>query len=211
VWGPTSVLRVNVLGPYVRLPNVTAMEAHPHGFAQAALRAEEADLVRRCRSGDEVALRRLIARYRARLVRIAVGLIHDRTEAEDVAQEAFVKAFRDLSRLRDDCAFGGFLYRIIVRLCVDRLRLRRAELTPFDAVVEYGRGTLETRLLVRQLLEELPPELKATLVLREMEGLSYDEVASATGVPVGTVRSRLHAARERFRRLWVSAMKEDQS
>jgi RNA polymerase sigma-70 factor, ECF subfamily len=169
---------------------------------------EEAELVRRCKTGDEIAFRRLLDRYRARLIRIASNLMRDRGEAEDVAQETFLKAFGELGRLRDDCAFGGFLYRICVRLCIDRMRLKRAETIPFDASVEFPRGSLETRMVVRQLIERLPAELKATLVLREIDGLSYEEVAAATGVPVGTVRSRLHAAREKFRKLWVSTVRE---
>lgn len=185
------------------------MQAHPQGISQAAFRLEDADLVRRCKTGEQVAFRRLLDRYRNRLIRIAANLMHDRMEAEDVAQEAFLKAFRELGRLRDDCAFGGFLYRICVRLCVDKLRLKRAETTPFDASVEIVSGSIETRLLVKELIEKLPADLKTTLVLREIEGLSYEEVAAATGVPVGTVRSRLHTARERFRAMWVSAVRED--
>jgi RNA polymerase sigma-70 factor (ECF subfamily) len=184
------------------------MEVHPRGIAQAALRLEEADLVRRCKAGEETAFRCILERYRSRLIRIAANLMRDRVEAEDVAQETFLKAFSELSRLRDDCAFGGFLYRICVRICIDRLRLKHADTVPFDASVEFPRGSLETRMVVRQLIERLPPELKATLVLREIDGLSYEEVAAATCVPVGTVRSRLHAAREKFRRLWVSAVGE---
>jgi RNA polymerase sigma-70 factor (ECF subfamily) len=175
---------------------------------QMTLRLEEAALVKRCRAGDDEALRKLLGRYRSRLVRVAANLLHDRAEAEDVAQDAFLKAFGELRRLRDDGAFGGFLYRICVRLCVDRLRLKRAEPLPVDVPTEIRRGSIETRLLVRQLLNRLPPDLKVTLMLRELEGLSYEEVAEATGVPVGTVRSRLHAARERFRKLWESALRE---
>lgn len=162
----------------------------------------------RCRQGDDVALRELISRHRGRLIRIAANILRDSNEAEDVAQEAFLKAFRELHNLRDDRAFSGFIYRICVRLCMDRLRSRRAEPCEFDFVDDSDGSLVENRILIEKLLSQLTPDLRATLVLREMEQLSYDEIADAMHVPVGTVRSRLHAARERFRKLWIVATKE---
>ncbi|MCW5946444.1 MAG: sigma-70 family RNA polymerase sigma factor [Fimbriimonadales bacterium] len=175
---------------------------------QAALgdiRAEEAQLVLRTRHGDDNALRDLIDRHRVRLIRTAANILRDPIEAEDVAQESFLKAFRELHRLRDDRAFGSFIYRICVRLCVDRLRLKKAEPSPMEPWDKAPSGSIENKVLVEKLLAKLPADLRTTLVLREMEQLSYEEVAQAMNVPVGTVRSRLHTARERFRALWVSA------
>ena len=150
----------------------------------------------------------LIARHRSRLVRTATNLLRDRHEAEDVSQDAFLKAFRELHKLRDDRAFSGYLYRICVRLCMDRLRAKRPEVSEFDCVQQHSGGAVENRVVVEKLLSQLPPELRTTLVLREMEQLSYEEVAEAMRVPVGTVRSRLHTARERFRNLWIEAVGE---
>jgi RNA polymerase sigma-70 factor (ECF subfamily) len=169
---------------------------------------QERQWVARCRDGDEHALGLLIARHRNRLLRTAANLLRDRHEAEDVSQEAFLKAFREIHKLRDDRAFSGFLYRICVRLCMDRLRLKRAETTEFDSVEQHQGGTVENRIVIEKLLAQLPAELRATLVLREMEQLSYEEVATVMNVPIGTVRSRLHTARERFRKLWVEAVGE---
>lgn len=177
------------------------------GFSSAVdYAAQERQWVARCRQGDEAALGALVARHRARMIRTASNLLRDRHEAEDVAQEAFLKGFRELQKLREDRAFAGYLYRICVRLCMDRLRLKRAEIAELDAVQAHEGGNVENRVVVEKLLAQLPAELRTTLVLREMEQLSYDEVAEVMGVPVGTVRSRLHTARERFRRLWVEAM-----
>lgn len=153
-------------------------------------------------------MRHLIDRHRNRLVRTATNLLRDRYEAEDVAQEAFLKAFRELPKLREDRAFAGYLYRICVRLCMDRLRLKRAEVAEFDSVQPSEGRNIENRVVVEKLLALLSPELRATLVLREMEQLSYEEVAEVMRVPVGTVRSRLHTARERFRKLWIEAVGE---
>ena len=169
---------------------------------------EDVRSLERCRRGDETALRELISRHRGRLIRIAANILRDANEAEDVAQEAFLKAFRELHSLRDDRAFSGFIYRICVRLCMDRLRSRRAEPAEFEFVDSSNGAQVENRILVERLLGQLTPDLRATLVLREMEQLSYEEIAEAMRVPVGTVRSRLHAARDRFRRLWLVATKE---
>jgi RNA polymerase sigma-70 factor (ECF subfamily) len=170
--------------------------------------AQERQWVSRCRVGDQTAVGCLIARHRNRLVRTASNLLRDRHEAEDVAQEAFLKAFREIGKLRDDRAFSGYLYRICVRLCMDRLRLKRAELVEFDSAQPHQGGTVENRVVIEKLLTQLPTELRTTLVLREMEQLSYEEVAEMMHVPVGTVRSRLHTARERFRKLWIEAVGE---
>jgi RNA polymerase sigma-70 factor (ECF subfamily) len=170
--------------------------------------SDELAWVARCRKGDDSALSLIIQRHRNRLVRTATNLLRDRHEAEDVSQEAFLKAFRELHRLRDDRAFSGFLYRICVRLCMDRLRLKRAEPAEFDSVQDHEGGAIENRVLIERILDQLPADLRTTLVLREIEQLSYEEVAEAMHVPIGTVRSRLHSARERFRKLWLEAMAE---
>lgn len=164
--------------------------------------------VARCRQGDETALGYLIDRHRQRLVRTATNLLRDRHEAEDVAQEAFLKAFRELGRLREDRAFSGYLYRICVRLCMDRLRLKRAEPAELEAVQHHEGGSVENRVVIEKVLNQLPYDLRTTIVLREIEQLSYEEVADVMRVPIGTVRSRLHTARERFRVLWLEATAE---
>lgn len=178
------------------------------GGARADNSVEELAWVSRCRQGDESALALLINRHRSRLIRTASNLLRDRHEAEDVAQEAFLKAFREIHRLRDDKAFAGFLYRICVRLCMDRLRLKRMEPAEFDSAQDHEGGHIENRVVIEKVLNQLPPDLRATLVLREIEQLSYEEVAEMMHVPIGTVRSRLHTAREKFRKLWLEALGE---
>jgi RNA polymerase sigma-70 factor (ECF subfamily) len=181
------------------------VKAHAQQNVFSDARIEEAKLVRQVREGDDDALRSLVDKHRVRLIRTAANILRDPMEAEDVAQEAFLKAFRELHRLRDDRAFASFIYRICVRLCVDRLRLKRAEPTALEPSERTAQGSIETRVLVERLLEKLPADLRATLVLREMEQMSYEEVARLMEVPIGTVRSRLHTAREKFRALWIAA------
>ncbi len=169
---------------------------------------EEIGWVTRVRNGDEEAMDRIVSKHRQRLIRVASNILRDRHEAEDMAQDAFLKAFREIHKLRDDKAFSGYLYRICVRLCMDRLRSKK----PTSELMETGHGgtdqKIETKILIERLLELLNPELRTTLILREMEELSYDEVAAVMNVPVGTVRSRLHAARERFRAIYQDAIEE---
>lgn len=184
------------------------VDAKLSGMGRAEALFEESTWVSRCRHGDETALGLLIARHRNRLIRTAANLLRDRHEAEDVAQESFLKAFRELGRLRDDRAFSGYIYRICVRLCMDRLRLKRAEPGEFDRIQDHQGASVENRVVIERILDQLPYDLRTTLVLREMEQLSYEEVAEAMHVPIGTVRSRLHTARERFRKLWVEATTE---
>jgi RNA polymerase sigma-70 factor (ECF subfamily) len=182
----------------------------PIGISQNTVRRgqEDAIFLERCRAGDESALTALVGRHRNRLIRVAANILRDSNEAEDVAQDAFLKAFRELSSLRDDRAFSGYLYRICVRLCMDRLRQRRAEPAEFDFVDNGSEAYVENKVVVEKLLNLLPSDLRTTLVLREMEQLSYDEIAEVMNVPVGTVRSRLHVAREKFRKLWQNATRE---
>ena len=174
------------------------------------LLSEQAYWVARCRRGDESAMAALVAKHRLRLNRVAANVLRDVHEAEDVAQEAFVKAFREIKHLRDDRAFSSYIYKICVRLCMDRLRSKRAEPGIVEQAQKCEGPSIETRVLVEKLLEKLSPDLRATLVLREMEQLSYEEVAEVLHVPVGTVRSRLHTAREKFRAIWHEDMKEEQ-
>ena len=143
-------------------------------------------------------------------MRLAAHILRQSAEAEDLAQEAFLRAFCQIGEFRGDAAFYTWLYRIIVRLCLNRMRkphwLREQSLWSsadyLSAWHEPSSEPSETRLLVSSLLDSLSPPLRAALVLRELEGLDYAEIAETLQIPVGTVRSRLSAAREQFRTLW---------
>lgn len=183
------------------------------GAREPAEAEEEREWVRRCRQGDEAAFRELLRRYRGRALFLAAQILRDRTEAEDVVQEAFLRVFRSIRKFRGDASFYSWLYRIVVNLCMDRGRCvpsrRTVALDPDQDVSDAAASrerfepeSVETRLQVHALLDQLGDELRVTLLLREVAGLSYAEIAEQLGVPIGTVRSRLSAAREQFRRLW---------
>ena len=172
-------------------------------------------LVARAQRGEKHAFELLVAKYQRRLLRLISRLVRDPTEAEDVAQEAFIKAYRALPQFRGDAAFYTWLYRIGVNTAKNFLvsQGRRAPTsTEKDAeeaeTFEDGEqlrdiNTPESLLMSRQVasavngaMERLPEELRTAVTLREIEGLSYDEIAEVMNCPIGTVRSRIFRARE---------------
>ena len=173
---------------------------------------EEALWIARAKAGEDAAYRWLLDRYRARVVRLAAHVLRRDSEAEDVAQEAFMTAFRRLPSFRGEGRFCAWLFQITVRLCLDRRRAARwaaevpEEFSPNPPV--RTDGDTETRLLVAALLDQLSPPMRAALALRELEGLEYDEIAQTLNIPVGTVRSRLSTARAQFRTLWTAAQED---
>ncbi len=173
---------------------------------------EEALWIDRARTGDDAAFRWLLGQYRARVVRLAAHVLHSQGDAEDVAQEAFVRAFQRLPSFRGNGRFSAWLFSITVRLCLDHRRSARFHReVPADAAPEAVSPSAppDTHLLIDALMEQLSPPIRAALVLREIEGFDYDEIAQMLQIPVGTVRSRLHAARARFRALWTAIEEED--
>jgi len=174
---------------------------------------EEALWVTRARTGDEAAFRWLLGRYRTRVVRLAAHVLRHGGDAEDVAQETFVRAFRRLPSFRGQGRFSAWLFQITVRLCLDRRRSAHweREVSEDAALPESASSSdpPDTRLLIEALLARLSPPMRAALVLRELEGLDYDEIADTLQIPVGTVRSRLHSARAQFRQLWTAIDEEN--
>jgi len=168
--------------------------------------AEDLALLDACAQGVPEAFRELLSRHRRSALTLAFQMLGDAEDAEDVAQEAFVRVFQAIPQFRRQASFSTWLYRIVTNLCLGRRRRRRPVLeleTLAEPVSEENPARQVTEgLLARQVLDELPAPLRAALVLREQEGLSYLEIATALGVPVGTVRSRLSKARIAFRDRW---------
>lgn len=186
--------------------------------AQPAEDLEEARQIALAQKGDDSAIDWLLARYRQRVVRLAAHILRRPGDAEDAAQEAFVRAFRNLHTFRGNGRFYTWLYQIVVRVCLDMRRLARwsSEL-PMETLCEQAGvpdaalGAVDSRLLVEMLLDRIAPPIRATLVLRELEGLEYEEIARVMQIPVGRVRWRLHAARAEFQRLLGEVIKETAS
>ena len=170
-------------------------------------------LVQRAQRGDLRAFDLLVLKYQGRIGALVSRYIADAGEVEDVTQEAFIKAYRALSKFRGDSAFYTWLYRIAANAAKNHLvakgRRPGADATIEDAEVFDDGGLVsetsspeamamgdELAAVVEQALQSLPEELSAALTLRELEGLSYDDIAEVLGCPVGTVRSRIFRARE---------------
>jgi len=184
------------------------------GLARMGERNLDQELVERVQNGEKAAFDILVRKYEHKLANVISRYIHDQSEVLDVAQDAFIKAYRALPNFRGDSAFYTWLYRIAINTAKNHLvaASRRPPKNDVDAQdaeqFEAGSGLKEyatpERLALRSELagtiqdamEELPEELRVAIVLRELEGLSYEEIASAMECPIGTVRSRIFRARD---------------
>ncbi|MDD2743874.1 MAG: RNA polymerase sigma factor RpoE [Rhodocyclaceae bacterium] len=172
-------------------------------------------LVERAQAGDQRAFEQLVSKYQRKLGRLLSRFIRDAAEVEDVSQEAFIKAYRALPNFRGESAFYTWLYRIGINTAKNYLvsQGRRAPTsTNFDAEEAEGFedasqlrdiNTPESLLLSKQIgetvnaaMDSLPVELRTAIMLREIEGMSYDEIAGVMDCPIGTVRSRIFRARD---------------
>ena len=171
-------------------------------------------LVERVKRGDRKAFDALVLKYQGRILNLVSRFVHDPSDAGDVAQEAFIKAYRALPKFRGDSAFYTWIYRIAVNTAKNFLATSARR--PFDTASDFNemeqidhsdtlkeQTTPERLLLTRELqdtiiraIEELPADLRSAITLREIDGLSYEEIASVMACPVGTVRSRIFRARE---------------
>src|SRR5215475_5545664 len=173
-------------------------------------------LVRRVQRGDKGAFDALVLKYQHKVVKLVMRYVRNPAEAEDIAQEAFIKAYRALPQFRGDSAFYTWLYRIAINTAKNAVVSR--DRSPIDYNIDrkdaneesydmQGRMkdsetpeglvlTDEIRTTVNAAIDALPEDLRTAIVLRELEGLSYEEIAAAMDCPVGTVRSRIFRARE---------------
>jgi RNA polymerase sigma-70 factor (ECF subfamily) len=183
--------------------------------------ADDAVLVKAFQTGDREAFDRLVIKHKDRVFTVCYWFLGDHAEASDYSQETFIKAFRSLKRFRFESAFSTWLYRIAVNTCKNRLKssqYRKKKKTMSlndlqcttdcalqDAIPDRSpspMGELEnkmTRMKIYEAIDSLPPEQKTVVVLRDIQGLSYEEIVDISGFGMGTVKSRLARARSTLR------------
>ncbi len=171
-------------------------------------------LVERVQAGDKRAFDILVQKYQLRIAKLVARFVRNADDVQDVVQETFIKAYRALGNFRGDSAFYTWLYRIAINTAKNHLVAtgRKSPASSIDAqeVEKYDAGEWltefatperelfanELKLTVNKAVQDLPPDLREAITLREIEGLSYEEIAQVMDCPIGTVRSRIFRARE---------------
>lgn len=186
---------------------------------------EDRVLIERCLKGDEKAFEALLRTYRSSVFSICLRMVRNRTVAEDIAQEVFIKVFSALHRYDPSYPFSSWLNRITSNLCIDHLRRERERIVSLDQPAGGDDGDLliqlpsgaagpdreaeskEMMAILEEALQLLPEHYRIIVVLRHQEQLSYEEIADTLGIPLGTVKARIHRARnmivEHFRKKGV--------
>jgi RNA polymerase sigma-70 factor (ECF subfamily) len=164
---------------------------------------EDSEAIRRWRKGDEQALLGLVQRHQATVYNIARRLLGNDDEAQDAAQEAFVRALAALPGFRGESSFRTWICRIVTRLCFDQLRarpLRPAPLKETDSAVAHAEQEILDRAVLEKAIADLAPMYRAVIVLRHVEQLSYEEISKILKLPLGTVKTHISRAREHLRK-----------
>jgi RNA polymerase sigma-70 factor (ECF subfamily) len=181
---------------------------------------EDRECVRRTLRGDDRAFAELVRRYQTGLFNLAYRMVHDRETARDLTQEIFVRVHRVLPKYDAVYPFTSWVYRVGTNLCIDWIRKRKLETVSLDAPISFGQNEGLTRevedptqdpgrdversqraAMIGAALAKLPENHRMMLVLRHQRELSYDEIALILDVPLGTVKARIHRAREAFRKI----------
>jgi len=185
------------------------------------VKQEEVELISRCQEGDQEALREIFNQYRDRVYRIAYGVVRHREEALDIVQEVFVKLFRSIENFKGKSTFYTYVYRTAMNTAIDHARKfkKSTSLSFEDEAERYLPDSAEKRPdqaamhkelgeKLKEALSKLPDDQRAALIFREVEGLSYQEMAEAMGCSIGTVMSRLHYGRKKMQQLLEPYVKE---
>ena len=174
---------------------------------------DESKLIERASGGDPAAFNQLMEMHEKRMYAVALRMCANREDAQDCLQEAMLRIYRSISGFKGQSSFGTWVYRITMNTCLDELRRRKArKSTSLDNLVDAGWSPSdetdtperhavqsEQRRTIERAIADLPEDMRAAIVLRDIQGLAYDEIADALSVNVGTVKSRISRGRERLR------------
>ncbi len=181
------------------------------------VKEHDRELIVRATRGDEAAFRTLLTKYERAVFNICLRMVRNREQAEDLAQDAFMKVFSMLDRYNPSYAFSSWLFKITSNLCIDSIRKRKLDTLPLDQPIQSAAGEFarqyespednpEKKMMSRELvarlqeaIEGLPPHYRIMILLRHQQDLSYEEIAETLDVPLGTVKARIHRAREMLR------------
>lgn len=171
-------------------------------------------LVSKSKKGDILAFEKLISSYEKKAYNIAYRMMNNEEDAKDVTQEAFIKIYKSIKNFREESSFSTWLYRIVTNVCLDELRKKkRNETTPLELNIENDKGTthieigmdeetpedlyerLEERQMILNTINSLKDDYKTVIILRDIQGFSYEEIASILSCSLGTVKSRINRAR----------------
>lgn len=182
----------------------------------------DAELVERCQAGDTAAFDQLVSRYRTRVFGMIYNMVHSEQDAWDLAQDSFLKAWKSIGRFRGQSSFYTWIYRIVMNVTIDWLRKKQVkgggaefddaiqlrEIEPAsrtvpkaDALPHVRLQDQEIRARIDAAIEQLSPEHRAVILMKEIEDMQYNEIAEAMGCSIGTVMSRLFYARKRLQNL----------
>ena len=182
----------------------------------------ETELISRCKQGDQEALKEIFNQYHKKVYSIAYGVVREREDALDIVQEVFIKLYRSIRNFKGQSKFYTYLYRMAMNTAIDHSRKKgRSLFSSLDQMEgfqpsESAEKRPDSILLYKELegrvkaaLEKLPADQRMALIFREVEGLSYQEMAETMGCSIGTVMSRLHYARKKIRELLKSDTQEE--
>jgi RNA polymerase sigma-70 factor (ECF subfamily) len=177
-------------------------------------RAEDHEIIQQALKGDDLAFKRLMGKYHDAIFNFIHRMIRDREQVEDLTQEAFIKAFSSLKSFNEEYAFSTWLYKIATNNCIDYIRKRKLQMYSIDKPIEAKDSdytfelpddtyqadkeiiTGQRALLLRNAIEQLPEKYRRVIVLRHTEEKSYEEIAQALDLPIGTVKAHIFRARE---------------
>ena len=207
-WSSTTK---QVFSLIMEIPSVAYFSSKEN--AEDLIGQQEHELVKRCQNGDSQAMEQIVYKYQDQVYNIAYGLLGNTEDARDMTQDAFMRVWEKASQFRFESRFSTWLYRIVTNLCRNeaRRRGRRAlpiEMDDSEALIPTESGTPEKALLLKEqqeilhtALTRLKAKQREILILREMENLSYEEIAEILGCSIGRVRSRLHESRMQLRKI----------
>ena len=177
------------------------------------MKETDADLVKRCLQGEEKAFEELLTKYKSAVYSICIRMVRNSTDADDLAQEVFIRTFSVLDRYDPSYPFSSWLYRITSNLCIDFIRKGKGRMVSLEQPLDTGDGEMPRQLpstdakpdreveskemmaVLETALAQLPEHYRIIVVLRHQEQLSYEEISDNLGIPLGTVKARIHRAR----------------